>query len=229
MPKLSRRNRLIWIGVGALLTCIVLVAAFIVAYDLPGGIADHQMSHAIGVKGTLHIPLGKTPDEAIKKFRHFPSMQVIHREPVKGGILLFLKRYYQQDGTDLQVEYVRKTWLGWKWVTGGGFGTGGTMLSNSGLDYMGMPKIEGIQTPFPIEYGDVLDPSVKHVIIVVNGKSPGIYAGRLAGSETGHTIWFTFLPPYVSTPFEIEGLNAKGDIVIRKTINDLRESGRIDH
>jgi hypothetical protein len=226
MPK-QRSKRLVWIGFGALLTCIVLFFAYAVANDLPGGLADRRMSRVTGVNGTLRIPLGKTPEEAVQKVRHFLTMQVIHKESVDGGVLLFIKRFYQKEGRDLQIEYVRKTWLGWKWVWGGGYGIGGSTTVNAMLNYMVMPKIEGINTPFPMVVGEVLDPSIKNVIIVVDGQSPGVYAAKLAGSEVGHTIWFTFLPQSVSTPFEIEALNSKGDIIARKTTNDPRGFGEI--
>jgi hypothetical protein len=96
-------------------------------------------SHAMGLNGKIQIPLGKNPEDAIQQFRRFPSMQVIHQQPVEGGILLFIKRFYQQDGNDLQVEYVRKTWLGWKWAWGGGFGIGESkapLQAKSALNYM---------------------------------------------------------------------------------------------
>jgi len=70
------------------------------------------MAHAMGLSGTIHIPLSKTPDDAVQQFRGLPSMQVIHREPVEGGILLFVKRFNEEDASNLQVEYARKTWLG---------------------------------------------------------------------------------------------------------------------
>lgn len=132
--------------------------------DTLGGLWDWRMSHAMGLNGTNRIPLGKTPEDAIQQFCHFPSMQVIHREPVEGGLLLFIKRFYQQDGNDLQVEYVRKTWLGWKWAWGGGYGIGGSkspMSAKSALNYMSMPKVENISTPFPMVFGDVLDSTIK--------------------------------------------------------------------
>ena len=158
-------------------------------------------------------------------------MQVIHREPVKGGVLLFIKRFYQQEGSDLQVEYVRKTWLGWKWVWGGGFGIGGSkspLSAKSALNYMSMPKEKNISTPFPMVFGDVLDPSVKNVTVVVRGADPGKYFAKLAGEDTGHKIWFAFLPSAAAAPYDIEGFNEKGDLIAFKTIEDSRDSGSID-
>jgi len=140
MPILTKQKRLLWI------TSSVIVASAITLYilaffnDTPGGLSDWRMSHAMGLNDTIRIPLGKTPEDAIQQFRDFSSMQVIHREPVDGGMLLFIKRFYEKDGNDLQVEYVRKTWFGWKWSWGGGYGIGGRNYPTA-LNYMSMPEV----------------------------------------------------------------------------------------
>jgi hypothetical protein len=154
------------------------------------------MSHGMRLNGTIRTPLGKTPEDAIQQFRRFPSMQVIHREPVEGGILLFIKRFYQQDGNDLQVEYVRKTWLGWKWAWGGGFGiteSKSPLQAKSAINYMSMPRVE-ISTPFPMVFGDVLDPSIKNVTVEIKGKRPGKYNAKLTGVKTGIRSGLCFCP-----------------------------------
>jgi hypothetical protein len=221
----NKRKRLVWKGAAAFLCCIILVIAMGIAYEMPCGLADRRYSQAIGLDETMHIPFGRTPEEAVQKFRHLPDMQVIHQELVEGGVLLFIKRFNQQDGNDLQVEYVRKTFFGWKWVMGGGLGL--SKVANPALDYMFMSKYAGIQTPFPMAYGDVLDTSIKDVDIVTNGQSPGKYTAKLVLTETGHTIWFAFLPSTATTPYKIEALNEKGDIIARKTIGDPQGFGAV--
>jgi hypothetical protein len=233
MTILIRKKRLVWITTGVIFASAILLYALAFVNDTPGGLSDWRMSHAMGLNGTNRIPLGKTPEDAIQQFRHFPSMQVIHREPVEGGILLFIKRFYEQEGSDLQVEYVRKTWLGWKWAWGGGYGIGGSkspLSAKSALNYISMPKVENISTPFPIVFGDVLDSSIKKVIVEVKdkGTDTGKYTANLTGVETGHIIWFVFLPSSDFTPFDIEGLNEEGDLIAYKTINDPRGSGSIN-
>jgi hypothetical protein len=207
------------------MACIILIIALAGVYEMPGGLADRRISRAAGLEGTLRIPIGRTPEEAVQKFRQFPFMQIIHQEPVDGGALLFIKRYYQKEGTDLQVEYVRKMWLGWKWAMGGGYGIGGGM-DKAALTYMGMPY-KGIGSPFPLICGEVLDISVKKVMVIANGQNPGQYAAKVADTDTGGAIWFATLPLSAEAPYEIEALNGKGEIVARKTIDDLRDFGMI--
>ncbi|MBD3918460.1 hypothetical protein H8B09_06815 [Paenibacillus sp. PR3] len=223
--KHNNRKRLYWIGAGILIICLFLTVAYTLVKDLPGGFADQKLSHKTGLEGTMRIPLGKTPEDAVLKFRDFKTMQVIHKESVKEGMLLFIKRFNKEEGTDLQLEFVRKTWLGWKWGWGGGFSIGS--ITNSSLDYMVMQKINGVNNPFPLVYGEVFNPSITNINIVTEGQNADVYAAKLIDAQAEHKIWLSLLPESLTTPFEIQAFNAKGDIVVRKTINDLTDSGEI--
>jgi hypothetical protein len=222
-----KRPFLIWFG--TIFSCIFLLLILAIINDVPGGFADWRVSRIMGFNETMHIPLGKTPEEAIQKFRHFTSMQVIHREPVDGGILLFIKRFYEHDGSDLQVEYVRRTWMGWKWGWGGGYGIGGSKAPGSAktaLNYMIMPKVSN--SPFPMAVGDVVDTSIQNVIVITGGKNTGKYTAKLAEVSTGNKIWFAYLPPSSNAPYEIQGFNEKGELVTHKIITDPHGSGSIN-
>lgn len=226
MLALNKKKRVLWMITGLIVAVPLLLYAYAFINDTPGGLADRRMSRAIGLNGTMHIPLGKTPEDAVQGVRNFSSFQVVHQEPVNGGALLFIKRFYQHDGNDLQVEYVRKTWLGWKWVWGGGYGIGEGLQVKSALNYMSMPKVDNIRTPFPIVFGDVLDPSIKSVTIKIQGK--GEYKAKLTGVPSEDMIWYAFLPSSESTPFDIEGFNEEGDLIAHKTITDPNDSGTVD-
>lgn len=206
---------------------VVLIAAYTLVKDLPGGFADQRMSHQIGLEGTIQIPIGKTPEDAVLKFRDFRSMQIIHKESVKGGELLFIKRFNKPEGTDLQIEFVRKSWLGWKWVWGGGYAIGGEISANAVLTYAVIPKVNGIHTPFPMVYGEVLNASITQINVVTDSQPASAYTAQLINPTLGQKIWFTLLPQSVSPPLEIQALNAKGDIVARQTIDDLTDVGEI--
>ncbi|MGD8191507.1 hypothetical protein ACQCN2_16110 [Brevibacillus ginsengisoli] len=185
MPVPTKQKRLIWITTGVIVVTAILLYGLVLINDTAGGLSDWRMSHAMGLNETIRIPLGKTPEDAIQQFRHFPSIDVIHREPVKEGILLFIKRDYQQESTNLQVEYARKTWLGWKWGWGGGYGMGlnkSPLQAKSALTYMNFPQVEHISTPFPMVFGEVLDPSIKSVTVNFKGDK---YKAKLTGKELG--------------------------------------------
>lgn len=233
MPILIRYKRLFWIPAGVILG-IALLYALAFVNDTPGGLSDWRMSQAIGLNETIRIPLGKSPEDAIQQFRQLPSMSIIHQEPVEGGLLLFIKRFNEPDRNDLQVEYVRKTWLGWKWVYGGGYGIGrnlSPLSAKSAVHYMSLPKIDRISTPFPMVFGEVLDSSVKEITVVVKGDGTGTdssYTAKLTGKENGHRIWFVFLPSTDFAPFDINGFNQEGVLIANKTISDSTDSGSID-
>ncbi|KGE17142.1 hypothetical protein PWYN_21105 [Paenibacillus wynnii] len=214
-----------WICSGLILASALLFYAIVYLYDRPGGFLDQRMSHAMGQEDTIHIPLGKTAEEAIQLFRRSPTLNVIHREPVEGGVLLFMNRI-KQEVSNLQLEYVRKTWLGWKWGWGGEFSIGSSLQSKSALNYMSIPAIKGISTPFPLVYGDVLNASIKSVTVDIKGTDK--YNAKLTKVTSEQTIWFVLLPSTASTPFNIEGYNEQGDLIAVKTISDSRDSGWID-
>src|SRR4051812_18719155 len=129
MLSFLRRNRLIWNGirVGVAIVILLIIGAYI--NDKPGGFADRRISNAMGVEGTIRIPLGDTAEDAVQQFRHYTDRGLVHKETVNGGEILFYKQNNQDKGSDLQVEFVRKAWFGWKWVWGGGYGFGGDQAS----------------------------------------------------------------------------------------------------
>jgi hypothetical protein len=221
-------KRLLWITAAAVLACLVLVIGAVYVYDMPGGIADRRLSQAAGVEGTWRIPIGRTPEEAVQKFRHFPFMQVVHKETVDGGVLLFIKRDYQKDGTDLQLEYVRKTWLGYKWVWGGGYGIGHSKLTTPAINFMSLPRVAGIEAPFPIVFGEIVNPSIHGVNISTAGERPGNYTAKTyTDPESGVTIWFAILPSSAAAPYQIEALDANGAVAASKTVDDARDFGEV--
>ncbi|MFC3799472.1 hypothetical protein [Cohnella sp. GCM10012308] len=214
------------IGVVAALAVMILAAGIGYFYEAPGGFADRRLSKAMGLNGsTLHIPIGRTPEEAVEKFRRFDTMRVVHREAVDGGVLLFIKRNIQPNGTELQVEFVRRTWLGWKWGMGGGYGIGygepGEAGVRSLLNYMTMPsKYPGVPGPYPLVVGELTDASVAGVILKTSGEKPGKYAADIVEYEPGKRFWFVLLPEFAELPYTVQALDDQGNIAAEKTLKD---------
>ncbi|AZN38308.1 hypothetical protein [Paenibacillus albus] len=225
----SRRRRRTWLGwsvVAAACLALFLVLAYV--YEIPGGIADWRYSRAAGITGTVKIPIGKTPEDAVMKFRDNASIRVIHREAIDGGVLLFIKRdNVKGDGTDLQIEFVRKTWLGWKWVMGGGYGIGHDSSKQEAFTYMSMPKFEGIHGPFPIVFGQLSNSSITAIHVTAGGPDAGSYPARIVEFEEGQKLWFATLPSSAAPSYGIEALNDEGAIVASKTFDDPRDSNSV--
>ena len=233
-PSIRNKRRL-WVrGSAAALTCLFLFIAIAYIYEIPGGIADWRYARATGISGTISIPIGQTPEDAVRKFRHFDSMNIIHQEHIDGGVLLFIKRFeYEQGeelstgqiaGTDLQIEFVRKTWLGWKWVTGGGYYMSARPGSDEALNYMSVPELSGIESPFPIVFGQTVNPTIANVMVSFSGSDHGNYAAQTVDYKDGQKIWFAVLPKTAAAPYGISALDRNGKIVADKTFNDPRDS-----
>lgn len=220
--------RWVWTATGVIVSAAILFYAFIYIYERPGGIADWRLSRALGQSETIQIPLGDTPEDAVGQFRRSPSAQMIHREAVDGGMLLFYKRLDDQDSNNLQVEYTRKTWLGWKWVWGGGYGIGNVHQAKSALNYMGIPVLKKVPTPFPIVFGDVLNPSVKKVNVEAEGTGEGTYHAQIIEIASGERIWFAFLPSAAVPSYDIKVWGDKNVLIAEKNITDLQDMGPID-
>jgi hypothetical protein len=221
-----KHKRRLGIAAGAILASVVLLYVLLYMYERPGGWSDQRMSQALKLDQSIQIPLGTSPEDAVRLFRNFSYIQVLHQESAARGMLVFYTRADQKDGSDLQVEYVRKTWLGWKWVWGGGYGNGGAS-ADSAMNYMSLPEVDHISTPFPIVFGEVLDPSIQKVAVETKDAGPEQYEAKIIQGANGTTLWFVFLPAPARTPFEIEGLNEAGERVTAITVTDVRDSGPV--
>lgn len=209
-----------------ILLCAALVYTLVYINDRPGGLSDRRMSKALGLSDTLHIPLGDTPQDALQQLGRLQSTEeVIYRETVEGGVLLFMTRP-NADASNLRVEYIRKTWLGWKWVWGGGFSMSEPLQTKAALNYMNMPKLDHVSTPFPMVFGEIRDSSINNITAEIKGAEK--HHAKLAEAGPNKKIWFVFLPSSAFTPFDIEGLNAEGARIAHKTISDPNDSDLID-
>jgi|GEM_PF-1006979 len=226
--EVTRRKKKLWIrGTAAVLVCVLLFIGFAFLYETPGGIADWRYSRATGLKGTIHIPIGSSPIEAVRKFRQNDAMHVIHQERMNGGMLLFIRRFEQSTGTDLQIEFERHTWLGWKWEMGGGFSISAEPKPDEALNYMSMPHFPGIRGPFPIVFGHVTHPAVNQILISISGPNAGSYPADITEYEPGKRIWYAPLPVTAAAPYEIAAYNDQGDLIADKTFTDPRDSSTV--
>ncbi|MCL6456945.1 MAG: hypothetical protein K6T85_02960, partial [Gorillibacterium sp.] len=108
---------------------------------------------------------------------------------------------------------------------GGGFGMDYGMVTRPMLNYMVLAHAKGIPGPFPLLFGEVLDPEVQQIEVTTGSETLGRHMATLAGDDSGNTIWFAPLPANVSFPYELTAYNAKGEVVARKSIEGPREDG----
>jgi hypothetical protein len=226
MPKM-RSKRIIRITAILILLLLISCIAFVYVNDRPGGLADRRMSKAMGMSGTMHIPIGKTAEEAIQKFRgKVDSFHIIHQEPVDGGIILFKQKSSQENNSNLQMEYARKIIFGWKWAWGGGYFIGESSQFKSALDYMSIPELSHLSTPFPMLFGHILDPAIQRVTVEFEGdEKPVVTEAKLIEVGPESIIWYVSLPSSATIPYEIKGFNDKGELVTHKQMDDPNGMG----
>nr|WP_154893256.1 hypothetical protein [Paenibacillus xylanexedens] len=218
--------------IGICLVVIILLISALLTYvylnDRPGGFSDQRMSKLLGVDETIHIPIGKTPESAIQKFRTEQlSSQIIHEEPVEGGMIVFTQRA-SSESSNLQIEYVRKRIFGWKWGWGGGYGISKSSSNLPEMDYMSMPRLEHIESPFPIIFGNVLNPAIKRITVETKGDGTQISTeAKLVEVGAERNIWFVLLPSTASTPLNIKALNEEGILIASKEIQDPNDIGAL--
>ncbi|MET3942279.1 hypothetical protein ABIC22_005091 [Paenibacillus sp. PvP094] len=221
-------KRLIGICLAVVILLISALLTYVYLNDRPGGFSDQRMSKLLGVDETIHIPIGKTPESAIQKFRTEQlSSQIIHEEPVEGGMILFTQRA-SSESSNLQMEYARKRILGWKWGWGGGYGISKSSSNPSAMDYMSMPRLEHIESPFPIIFGNVLNPAIKRITVETKENGTQISTeAKLVEVGAERNIWFVLLPSTASTPFNIKALNEEGILIASKEIEDPNDIGSL--
>ncbi|NIK21043.1 hypothetical protein [Paenibacillus lupini] len=214
-----------WLGIcTSVLAVLVLFVVAVYAYDSPGGIADWRFSRAIGNNWIMQIPVGKTPDDAVQKFRGITNNQVIHQEKIDGGAILFYKNNENKEGSDLQIEIVHHTWLGWKWVWGGGYSISNGTDSDVAFDYMSMPRSKGLHGPFPILVGQVMDSNVDNVTVTFDGDNAATYDAKLIPIGAEEKLWYVVLPASATAPFKIDASNADHKLIASTTFTDPHNS-----
>ncbi|WP_337031830.1 hypothetical protein [Paenibacillus illinoisensis] len=146
---------------------------------------------------------------------------------MEGGMIVFTQRA-STEYSNLQIEFVRKRIFGWKWGWGGGYGISKSSSDPSAMDYMSMPRLEHIKSPFPIIFGNVLNPVIKRITVETkeNG-TPISTEAKMVKVGAERNIWFVLLPSSASTPFEIKAFNEEGVRIANKEINDPNDSGAL--
>ncbi|OAS23653.1 hypothetical protein [Paenibacillus oryzisoli] len=217
---------------GICLVVLILAYSTIYVIEKPGGIADWRISKALGVTETLRVPLGDTPEEAIRQFRGSTNLafRTILQEPVHGGILHFSKRMQNHSGTDIQVEIARKAWLGWKWVSGGGYTIGGDKMdasSDSALSYMMLPMRLEKPKGDSLVFGEIGDMSITHIVVKGDEAAAREYAAEIVKTDDGYVVWYMVLPASVRVPFDLQAYTDENELRAMLTITTERENGLI--
>lgn len=96
------------------------------------------------------------------------------------------------------------------------------------MNYMRLPELEQVSTPFPLVFGEVLSPSIRHITLRQKEAGTDKSEAKLVTAASGRTIWFAFQAATAGVPFEIQGTDEDGKAVVSTIVTDARGSGSVD-
>jgi len=175
---------------------------------------------------TLNTSASYAVQEAIEVTRMYKEpFQPVYIEPVSNGVLVIHRRFFKEDGFDINVEFVRWTWRGWQWTWGGYYG-GGIGVEPNGLfvAYLQNPD-DYLQTttPFPILFGAVTNKDINNLRIT-DGASYNEEVSLIidpSNPNDHQRTWFAKIPRGADKELTITGFGANGEMITeRKLIRD---------
>ncbi|WP_340401914.1 hypothetical protein [Paenibacillus sp. FSL H8-0079] len=227
---MSKRNRrIVLIAAMVILLSLLSVVTYMYMNERAGGLADRRISKVWGMDEPIRIPIANSPEGAVQEFRgEFYTSQFIHQEAVDGGMILFTHKKGRENISNLQMEYVRKNIFGWKWVWGGGYSVSEATEGEFALDYMSIPTLDQVSTPFPMLFGNIQDSSIKRISVETQENGTVIATeAKLVEVSHGHLIWYIYLPPSAAIPYIIKGFNEEGKLITHEQIKDANDSGSL--
>ncbi|MGO4729249.1 hypothetical protein [Paenibacillus sp. 2KB_22] len=226
----KRNRRILLIAAMVILLSPLSVLTYMYMNERAGGLADQRISKLWGLSEPIHIPIANSPESAVREFRsEFYTSQFIHQEAVDGGMILFTQKKGRENNSNLQMEYTRKNIFGWKWVWGGGYSISEGLHTKFALNYMNIPKLDKVSAPFPMLFGDIIDPTIRRVTVEIklNGKPVAIET-KLVEVGPENLIWYAFLPFAADIPYTIQAYNVEGELIASKRIEDANDSGSLN-
>lgn len=146
---------------------------------------------------------------------------LLEEREVSDGEVVF---YMNQDGERSPVvyaDYVKKTFLGWKWAAGGGHSVPAATGAETAWSYQYMAATKGSffgSSPFPLVFGTFNNSAIKSVIVksVLTGEET-----QAVLNETQKTdiLWYAFVPEAQGEAFELKGLSQTGELISEKRMN----------
>jgi hypothetical protein len=148
-----------------------------------------------------------------------PDMEMLYKEKVgNNGLLIFTKKIdTERQGMTWGVGYINE--LSHSWIRGGEAWfdfvskTQYDLILKGGFKNLSPMYISAKEgTPFPILYGDLIDPKVSEIRI--SGDNHFQQNAKIINQvHGGHSLWFIFLPNSTNTPFKVEYMDSKGKVI----------------
>ncbi|QHE51487.1 hypothetical protein [Pontibacillus sp. HMF3514] len=152
---------------------------------------------------------GKAKESVLDALTEIKEYEAIfHHEKVKNGVVVFYEP--KSDGSNgpspLSTTFIQETSDGWESTLDRG---GHTKTSRPFTSHQLLVQADE-NSPFPMLYGNVTNPDVKHVRITLGDKK---IRPKTIHSQGNH-IWYAFVDkPTDSSPFIIKGLSEDFEVV----------------
>lgn len=174
---------------------ISVIGAIILLFLVGGGIWVNSNKGETTVEGAI-VKAGSTG-------------KVIYQENVNGGVVVFIKRL-TGNTTTFDASYIKKSFIGWKWVWGGEF---------SGYSGQYFQQVSG--TPFPMLFGHINNDQIAEVKLT-DTEHHNSKDAKIVGNNDDK-IWFVFVNKSDGPVFKIDELSNTGKVLDSKSI-DIRAS-----
>jgi hypothetical protein len=150
-----------------------------------------------------------------------PVGELVEEHEVSNGEVVF---YFnkQTDGRQVVVaDYVKKTFLGWKWTTGGGHslpnytGNDEKLKADALWSMQYLPKPQGSlggNSPLPLLFG-AIDTADISSITVKDLKTGSEQKSEIKPSQSALRVWYAFVQGESSDPYELTALSSTGKVL----------------
>jgi hypothetical protein len=178
----------------------------------------------LGVYVYLKNQSANTAIEEIERARGSIG-EILQEREVQNGEVVFYMRQNGQGAAVINADYIKKSFLGWKWSAGGGH----TLPSTTGVNnpsqaetiwsYQYMSALKGTMSsnsPFPLLFGTLNDNKITSVT-VKEIKSGQEIKAELVSAKSGIKLWYAFIP-WEQGEFELTGFSDSGQAVSVKHI-----------
>lgn len=156
----------------------------------------------------------------------FQLDEIVHKEWTNEGVVVFYTRNYghkDEESADLNLEYWKKTLLGWKWVTGGSYQFSSLenlkRSRNQIVEYVPGTEPDGSgKPPLPIVYGESLHPDVINIELT-DKQTHYKQVAKMIHIPDGRTIWFVRFPFAMGMHIEIKGMDEAGKALVTNNLD----------
>ncbi|MED5015979.1 hypothetical protein P9847_01525 [Paenibacillus chibensis] len=162
----------------------------------------------------------RTPVQAIELARSLdePIDVVREHQTEEGEVIFYLRYIHPKDPKPVvSADYVKKAFIGWKWVTGGGHTLTETVEGKDEQERLdaawSVQRIPGERgTPFPVFFGAVLNPEIA-AVTVTDVKTGNTKPAEIFHAGADMRIWYWFEHELSGAVYTLQAMSADGEVL----------------